>query len=134
MNLKKTLHYALSLVAMTSVACFPVAHAQQTAETSQALDAASYGLLVKLPIKPESRTDFLQIIKERIVTSRQRPEVVDFRVLATSDPHVFVAIESFRNKDAFSVFEKLPESQRFLSVLKPLINGAVEASVLQPLP
>jgi quinol monooxygenase YgiN len=133
-QMKNTLRYALPLAAMATFGLFSTAHAQPTAEASKALDAASYGLLVKLPIKPESRTDFLRIIKERIATSRQSSEVVDFRVLATPDPNVFVAIESFRNKDAFTAFEKLPESQRFLSVLMPLLSGSVEASILQPLP
>lgn len=132
--MKKTLRYALSLAAMAAFGLVSAAHAQPTAEASKALDAASYGLVVKLPIRPESRTDFLRIIKDRIATSRERSEVVDFRVLATPDPNVFVAIESFRNKDAFAAFEKLPESQSFLSVLVPLLSGSVEASFLQPLP
>ena len=132
--MKNPLRYALPVAAMAVLGFFSATHAQSTAEASNARDAASYGLVVKLPIRQESRSDFLRLIKERISASRQRPEVVDFRVLATPDPNVFVAIESFRNKDAFVAFEQLPESQRFLSVLKPLLSGSVEASILQPLP
>ena len=133
--MNKILRYVLPFVVTATFGLFSAAHAQpSTAEVSKNLDAASYSLLVKLPIRPESRTDFLRIIKDRVAASRQRSEVVDFRVLATPDPNVFVAIESFRNKDAFVTFEKLPESQRFLSALKPLLSGSVEASTLQPLP
>lgn len=69
----------------------------------------------------------MRIIKDRVAASRQRSEVVDFRVLATAEPNVYIAFESFRNKDAFSTFEKLPESQSFLNVLKPLLSGAPES-------
>ena len=131
--MKKTRSYALTLAVVASFGLACVARAQPMTDVSKALDAANYGLLVKLPIQPESRADFLRIVKERVAQSRQRPEVVDFRVLATPDLNVFVAIESFRDKNAFAAFEKLPESQRFLEVLKPLLNGSVEASVLQPL-
>lgn len=131
--MKKTLSRAVSLAVVATLGLSSAAGAQSTVNVSTALDEASYGLLVKLPIRPEGRSDFLRIIKDRVAASRQRSEVVDFRVLATPDPNVFVAFESFRNKDAFRAFEKLPESQSFLNVLKPLLNGSPEASILEPL-
>jgi len=132
--MKKMLSGALSLAFAAPMALSSTAGAQSSDNVSTALDMASYSLLVKLPIRPESRAEFLRIIKDRVEASRQRSEVVDFRVLATPDPNVYIAFESFRNKDAFSTFEKLPESQRFLNVLKPLLSGSPEASVLRPLP
>ncbi|WP_193089337.1 putative quinol monooxygenase [Advenella sp. FME57] len=132
--MKKTRLCALSLVVAAPMVLPSTAGAQSPDNVSTALDAASYGLLVKLPVRPQSRADFLRIIKDRVAASRQRAEVVDFRVLATPDPNVYIAFESFRNKDAFSTFEKLPESQRFLNVLTPLLNGSPEVSILQPLP
>jgi quinol monooxygenase YgiN len=132
--MKKTLLCALSLVVAAPMILPSTAGAQPPGSVSTALDVASYGLLVKLPIRQESRAQFLRIIKDRVEASRQRPEVVDFRVLATSEPNVYIAFESFRNKEAFSTFEKLPESQNFLNVLKPLLSGAPEVSILRPLP
>lgn len=132
--MKKTRLCALSLVVAAPMILSATADAQSPETVSTALDAASYSLLVTLPIRPENRAQFLRIIKDRVAASRQRSEVVDFRVLATPDTNVFVAIESFRNKNAFSTFEKLPESQRFLNALKPLLSGTPEASILQPLP
>lgn len=132
--MKKTRLCALSLVFVAPMVLSSTAGAQSPENVSTALDAASYGLLVKLPIRPKSRAEFLRIIKDRVAASRQRSEVVDFRVLATPDPNVFVAFENFRNKDAFSTFEKLPESQHFLNALKPLLSGSPEVSILRPLP
>jgi len=133
-QMKKTRLCTLSLVVVAPMTLSSSAGAQSPETVSTALDAASYSLLVTLPIRPESRTEFLRLIKGRVAASRQRSEVVDFRVLATSDTNVFVAFENFRNKDAFTAFEKLPESQSFLNVLKPLLSGSPEASILQPLP
>jgi quinol monooxygenase YgiN len=132
-QMKKTLSYALSLTVVASFGLASFARAQSRTEISMALDAANYSLVVKLSIQPEHRADFLRIVRERVADSRQRPGVVDFRVLATPDLNVFVAIETFQDKPAFAAFEKLPESQRFLEVLRPLLNGSVEASILQPL-
>lgn len=132
--MKKTRLCALSLVVAAPMVLSSTAGAQSPDNVSTALDAASYGLLVKLPIRQESRAQFLRIIKDRVAASRQRSEVVDFRVLATAEPNVYIAFESFRNKDAFSTFEKLQESQNFLNVLKPLLSGAPEVSILRPLP
>ncbi|MNW98919.1 hypothetical protein D3C86_283870 [compost metagenome] len=132
--MKKELPYALSLAVVTALGLSSTVRAQSGGKISKALDEASYSLLVKLPIRPESRSDFLTIMKERVAASRQRAEVVDFRVLVTADPNVFVAFESFRNKDAFAAFEKLPESRSFLNALKPLLNGSAEAAILRPLP
>jgi len=132
--MKKTRLCALSLAVAAPMILPSTAGAQSPDSVSTALDAASYGLLVKLPIRQESRAQFLRLIKDRVEASRQRSEIVDFRVLATAEPDVYIAFESFRNKDAFSTFEKLPESQNFLNVLKPLLSGAPEVSILRPLP
>lgn len=132
--MKKTLSRAVFLAVVATLGLSSTAHAQPTVNVSTALDAASYGLFVTLPIRPEGRSDFLRIIKDRVAASRQRSGVVDFRVLATPDPNVFVAFENFRNKDAYTAFEKLPESQRFMSALMPLLNGPPEVSILRPLP
>jgi len=132
--MKKTRLCALSLVVATSIVLSSTAGAQSPDNVAAALDAASYGLLVKLPIRQGSRAEFLRIIKDRVAASRQRSEVVDFRVLATPDPNVYIAFESFRNKNAFNTFEKLPESHNFLNVLQPLLNGSPEVSILRPLP
>ncbi|NYT85256.1 putative quinol monooxygenase [Pollutimonas harenae] len=133
-QMKKTLSHALSLAVVAALCLSSAARAQSAENFSEALDAAGYGLLVKLSIRPESRSDFLRIIKDRVTASRQRSEVVDFRVLATPDQHVFVAFESFRNEDAFKAFEKLPESQSFMNFLKPLLNGSPDVSILRPMP
>ncbi|AJG24370.1 hypothetical protein [Cupriavidus basilensis] len=56
--MKKSLRYALSLAVMATFGHFSAAHAQPTAAASKDLDAASYGLLVKFPIRPETRAGF----------------------------------------------------------------------------
>lgn len=76
--MKKMLSGALSLAVAAPMALSSTAGAQSSDNVSTALDMASYSLLVKLPIRPGSRAEFLRIIKDRVEASRQRSEVVDY--------------------------------------------------------
>ena len=125
---------SLVLAVFATTCTATMARAQTPAGTFAQLDAAKHGLLVKLPIRPDQRDAFLEIMKARIVASRQRPEVIDFRVAATADENVFLAIEWFKDRAAFATFEALPESKTFLEKVKPMLRGSVEATVLAPLP
>jgi quinol monooxygenase YgiN len=110
-----------------------VSGAGASAQTAS-LDPGQYGLLVKLHVSPEQRDNFANMMEARVIASSLRPEVVDFRVLSTPDANAFLAFESFKDKQGFSAFEKLPDSQIFLTELKPLLSSSVEATVLTPLP
>ncbi|MBP1850048.1 putative quinol monooxygenase [Rhizobium halophytocola] len=117
-----------ALVSATNV------QAQTPSETYARLDAAPYGLLVKLPIHAGQRQQFLKLIKSRIAESRAMAEVIDFEVLSTPDDNTFIAVERFRDKAAAHAFEALPETKRFLNSLKPMLGPGLEATVLTPLP
>ena len=132
--MKKSFVSLVSLTFLAAVTGGTPSSAQTSPRMYSVFDEASYGLLVKLPVQPGRRAEFLAMIKSRIVAARRQSRVVDFRVLSTPDPIVFLAIETFKDKQAFEVFEKLPESQSFLENIKPLLSGAVEATLLTPLP
>lgn len=132
--MKKSFVSLLSLILLAAVTGGVASSAQTSPRIYSVFDKASYGLLVKLPVQPGRRGEFLAMIKSRIVAARLQSGVVDFRVLSTPDPNVFLAIETFKDEQAFEVFEKLPESQSFLANIKPLLSGAVDATFLTPLP
>ena len=132
--MKRSFLSLTSLIILTAATGAAASSAQTPPEVYSVFDEASYGLMVKLPVQPGRRTEFLAMIKSRIMAARLQSGVVDFRVLSTPDPNVFLAIETFKDKQAFEVFEKLPESQSFLANIKPLLSGAVAATILTPLP
>lgn len=132
--MKRSFLSLTSLIIFTAATGVAASSAQTPPEVYGVFDQASYGLMVKLPVQPGRRTEFLAMIKSRIMAARLQSGVVDFRVLSTPDPNVFLAIEAFNDEQAFRVFEKLPESQSFLEDVKSLLSGAVEATLLTPLP
>ena len=108
--------------------------AQTTPDTYAQLDTPSFSVIVKLTVLPEQRENFLRAMKARITDSRLHPSVVDFRILATTDPLVFMGYESFTDRAAFDAFAKTPQSKAFLAAMKSVLAKDVEANLLAPLP
>gem|GEM_PF-7028081 len=84
--MKKTLSRAVSLAVVATLGLSSAARAQSTVNVSTVLDAASYGLLVKLPIRPEGRSDFLRIIKDRVAAVASAPKSWTFESLLPLTP------------------------------------------------
>lgn len=127
---------AAARIALASCMLFATSYAlaQTAPQTYAGLDASSFSVVVKLTVQPEQRENFLRAMKARIADSRLHPSVVDFRILATTDPLVFMGYESFVDRAAFDAFAKTPQSKAFLAEMKSVLAKDVEATLLSPLP
>lgn len=61
----RSLSLAVAGSLLAGIALTSSAHAQTSSEIYQLLDAGTYVLLVKLPIRPERHNDFLKIMRTR---------------------------------------------------------------------
>lgn len=132
---------ALALIAAAGIgfsSCLlvaaPSAIAQTAPETYAKLDATGFSIIVKLTVVPKQRENFLRVMKARIEDSRTHPAVVDFRMLATPDPQVFLGYESFTTRAAFDQFATTAQSKAFLTEMKPILAQNIEVTTLSPLP
>lgn len=134
MKILHTLIGLLAPVAIFAMAVPSAATAQTAPATYAQLDKGIYALVVKITIEPGQVNRFLKVMKTRISDSRKNSKVVDFRILATSNPLVFYGFESFVNKAAFETFAKEPNSVAFLAAMKDIQAKNLEVQFLQPLP
>lgn len=98
------------------------------------VDEATFALIVRIAVRPDRAEEFLRLMQARVRESRTRPEVIDFRLLATDDPSVFVAFESFRSKAAFDAFAASPDSASFVERVRGVLARPLEVERLRPLP
>lgn len=124
----------LALAVSAGLALRSPATAQTAPATYAELDRGVHALVVTITVKPDKTGEFLELMKARIRQSRAEAEVVDFRILATDDPQVFVGFESFRGPAAFGAFAKAPASAAFTESLRPLLARPWEVQFLRPLP
>jgi quinol monooxygenase YgiN len=129
----KTAATCLALCTSVLLAASP-ASAQTLPGTYASLDASRFSIVVKLTVQPDQRDAFLGAMKARIADARLHPAVVDFRILATPDPLVFMGYESFTDRTAFDEFAKTPQSQAFLGAMKAVLAKSPEATLLTPMP
>ena len=121
------------IIAIAAVAPRPASAQTATAMYAE-LDRGVYALTAMIAIKSDNVGEFLSLAKARIQQSRAATEVVDFRILATADPHHFVSFESYRSKKAFEAFANSRESVAFLEKIKPILAAAPDVQFLQILP
>lgn len=113
-------------------------HTPVRAQTAPAvfavMDRSRFAIDVEIRIQPGSEAEFLALIRQRVAQSRGDTAVVDFRILATSDPLVFRAFETFTDEAAFRAFAASAASAEFGQRLKPLLAAPLAATLLRPLP
>ncbi|WP_026638243.1 MULTISPECIES: putative quinol monooxygenase [Bordetella] len=125
---------ALAAAGLTAGLAAVPAAAQTSPETYARLDSGGFAIIVKLTVQPGQRERFLDIMKARVEQARTHPGVVDFRILATPDPQVFMGYESFADRAAFDEFAATPASAEFMAAMKPILVGNVEVTLLSRLP
>ena len=110
------------------------AHGQTAPSSYTVIDRSRIAIDVEIRIRHGSEAEFLALIRQRVAISRSDAAVVDFRVLATSDPLDYRAIETFTDELAFRAFASSASSADFAEQLKPLLSAPLAATLLRPLP
>ena len=128
----------MALLALFACAGTLWVHAPVNAQTAPAvyavMDRSRFAIDVEIRIQRGSEGEFLALIWQRVAHSRSDAAVVDFRILATSDPLVFRAFETFTDEAAFRAFAASASSADFGQRLKPLLAAPLSATLLRPLP
>ncbi len=84
----------------------------------------------EVPVKPDSRTEAVELLKEIATRSRAEPGVIDYRVTSDlEDSNMLRIIEHYEDEDAADSHESSDHVAQFQEQMEPHLAAEAELSI-----